>query len=208
MSVVPPAAKGTTMRTGLLGQAACAEAQQRQRQAEQGDEKRGGRRRASSRGPPVETALAPTAEQRVQQDRAEGRGADAAQRELAPAELQREVAGAQHQRDGGDDQVAVVAKSPPGCRPRSWRRPPRSGRTPRCSRRPSPAAEWPGSARRTWARSPARSRSARRPRTRRSNRSWWPPSRRCSRRRWSRRCRRRCPTTMVAMPSPMKARPM
>src|SRR5688572_4539143 len=47
-------------------------------------------------------------EQRVQQDGAKGRGADAAHREAA--ELEREVAGAQHQRDGGDDQVLVLRK--------------------------------------------------------------------------------------------------
>src|SRR5437867_7676569 len=51
--------------------------------------------------------LAP-AQQQVQRDRAEGRGADAAERETA--EAQREVTGAEHQRDGGDDQVGVVAE--------------------------------------------------------------------------------------------------
>src|SRR5690606_3757085 len=45
-------------------------------------------------------------QQRMQQDRAERRGADAAQRELA--ELQRELAGTQDQGDGGDDQVPRV----------------------------------------------------------------------------------------------------
>jgi hypothetical protein len=66
-----------------------------------------GRRRAlgAARG------CASLAQQRVQQDRAEGGGADAAQREAA--ELQREVAGAQHQRDGGHDQVAVLREVDP-----------------------------------------------------------------------------------------------
>src|SRR5687767_12753414 len=44
-------------------------------------------------------------QQRVEQDGAEGRGADAAQGEAAEVECV--VAGAQHQRDGGDDQVLV-----------------------------------------------------------------------------------------------------
>ena len=48
------------------------------------------------------------AQQRVQEDRAERRGADAAEREAA--ELQREVARAEHERDGRDDQVAVVGE--------------------------------------------------------------------------------------------------
>src|SRR6186713_3258531 len=45
-------------------------------------------------------------QQRVEQDRAEGRGAYATQRE--GAELEREVASAQHQGDGRDDQVLVL----------------------------------------------------------------------------------------------------
>ena len=49
------------------------------------------------------------AQQRPQQDGAKGRGTDATEREAA--ELQRVVARAQHQRDGGDDEVAVVGKS-------------------------------------------------------------------------------------------------
>jgi methyl-accepting chemotaxis protein-1 (serine sensor receptor) len=53
-------------------------------------------------------ALLPAAQQRVQDDRAEGRGTDAAQREVA--QLDGEVARAQHQRDRGHDQVAVVAE--------------------------------------------------------------------------------------------------
>src|SRR5581483_9528573 len=58
---------------------------------------------------PEPLRLAPAAAQeRVEQDGAERRGADAAHREAA--ELQREVAGAQHQGDGGDQHVAAVAE--------------------------------------------------------------------------------------------------
>ena len=70
------------------------------------------------------------AQQGVQQDRAEGRGADAAHRELA--ELQREVAGAQHQGDRRRPACCGCRRSRPCCRPRCARRPRRSGRTPRC----------------------------------------------------------------------------
>src|SRR3954469_4286081 len=50
----------------------------------------------------------PATQQGVEQDRAEGRGTDAAHRELA--ELQGEVAGADHQGDRGDQHVAAVGE--------------------------------------------------------------------------------------------------
>ncbi|MDG5974180.1 outer membrane receptor protein [Hydrogenophaga taeniospiralis CCUG 15921] len=67
-----------------------------------------GPRAASGRGSwgeaPQRSALA--VEQGVEPDRAEGGGADAAEREFA--EAQRVVAGAEHQGDGGHEQVLVV----------------------------------------------------------------------------------------------------